>query len=45
MTFEFGMGMFFYGMGAILIGAVIAYFIINKVMEKDKEPTRFDDLE
>ena len=45
MTFEFGMGMFFYGMGAILIGAVIAYFIINKVMEKKEEPKRFDDLE
>ena len=40
MTFYHGLGMFFLGMGAI-----IAYFIINKVMEEKKEPTRFDDLE
>jgi uncharacterized protein YneF (UPF0154 family) len=32
-------------MSALLIGAIIAYFIINKVMEEKKEPRRFDDLE
>ena len=32
-------------MSALIVGAIIAYFIINKVMEEKKEPTRFDDLE
>ena len=31
MTASFGIGMFFYSMGALLIGAIIAYKIINKV--------------
>ena len=31
MTATFGIGMFFYGMGAICIGAIIAYYIINKI--------------
>jgi len=31
MTFAFGIGMFFYGMIAIGIGAIIAYYIINKI--------------
>ena len=31
MTVGFGVGMFFYGMGAIFIGAIIAYYIINKI--------------
>ncbi len=30
MTASFGIGMFFYGMTCILIGAIIAYYIINK---------------
>jgi len=30
MTASFGIGMFFYGMGAICIGAIIAYYVINK---------------
>jgi len=30
MTAIFGIGMFFYSMGAICIGVIIAYFIINK---------------
>ena len=29
--------MFFLGMGAIIIGAFIAYFIINEVMKDDEE--------
>ena len=37
MTASFGVGMFFYGMGAIFIGAIIAYYIINKVMKDDEE--------
>ena len=31
MTFSFGIGMFLYGMGAICIGAIIAYYVINKI--------------
>ncbi len=31
MTFAFGIGMFFYGMIAIGIGAIIAYYIINQI--------------
>jgi len=30
MTATFGIGMFFYSMGCVLIGAVIAYYVINK---------------
>ena len=35
MTLEFGIGMFFYGIGCIVIEAIIAYFIINKVHDED----------
>ena len=45
MSFYHGLGMFIFNMSALLIGAIIAYFIINKVMEEKKEPKRFDDLE
>ena len=45
MTFYHGLGMFIFGMGATIFGAIIAYFIINKVIEKKEEPKRFDDLE
>ena len=44
MTTALGWGMF-YGMTAIFIGAVIAYYVINKISKNKKEPTRFDDLE
>ena len=37
MTVELGIGMFVYGMIAIFIGAIIAYFIINAVQQKEKE--------
>ena len=40
-----GLGMFIFGMGAMIVGAIVAYFIINKVMENKKEKTRWDDLE
>jgi len=45
MSFYHGLGMFIFGMGAMIVGAIIAYFIINKVMEDKKEKTRWDDLE
>ena len=37
MTVSFGIGMFFYGMTCILIGAAIAYYIINKVQKTTEE--------
>ena len=36
MSFYHGLGMFFLGMGAIIIGGIIAWDIINKVTEKDE---------
>ena len=45
MSFYHGLGMFSFNMSALLIGAIIAFYIINKVMEEKKEPRRFDDLE
>ena len=36
-TTGFGIGMFFYGMTCILIGATIAYYIINKVQKTTEE--------
>ena len=44
MSFYHGLGMFIFGMSALIVGAIIAYFIINKVMEDKKEKTRWDDL-
>ena len=35
MTAAFGIGMFFYGMGAVFIGAIIVYYVINNL--KDDE--------
>ena len=45
MSFYHGLGMFIFGMGAMIVGAIAAYFIINKVMVDKKEKTRWDDLE
>ena len=45
MNFFHGLGMFIFGMSCTLVGAIIAFYIINKVMEEKKEATRFDDLE
>ena len=45
MSFYHGLGMFIFGMGAMIVGAIVAYFIINKVMEDKKEKTRWDDSE
>ena len=36
MTAQLGIGMFVCGMIAIFIGAIIAYFIINAVQQKEK---------
>ena len=36
-TAGFGIGMFFYGMTCILIGATIAYYIINKVQKTEEQ--------
>jgi len=30
MTFQYGLGMFLFNMVALLVGAIIAYYIINK---------------
>ena len=45
MSFYHGLGMFIFGMGCTIVGAIIAFFIINKVLKDKKEPVRFDDLE
>ena len=37
MTMYHGLGMFILGMFAIIIGGMIAWFIINKVMKDDEE--------
>ena len=37
MTMFHGLGMFLFGMSALIFGAIIAYFIINKVMKDDEE--------
>jgi hypothetical protein len=37
MTIEYGIGMFFYGMGCICIGAIITYYVINKVHKTPEE--------
>ena len=36
MTFYHGLGMFIFGMGALIFGAIVAYFIVNKVIEPAK---------
>ena len=45
MSFYHGLGIFIFGMSALIVGAIVAFFIINKVMEDKKEKTRWDDLE
>ena len=37
MSFYHGLGMFIFGMSALIVGAIIAYFIINKVMKDNEE--------
>ena len=40
MTANFGIGMFFYGMTCIFIGAIIAYYIINKFNKTSEDLER-----
>ena len=42
MTFYHGLGMFIYNMAALLLGAIIAYIIINRL---EKERKRKENLE
>ena len=37
MSFYHGLGMFLFGMGAFIVGAIVAYYIINKVVKGDEE--------
>ena len=36
MSFYHGLGMFIFGMSALVVGAIVAYIIINKVMKDDE---------
>ena len=36
MTMFHGLGMFLFGMSALVVGAIVAYIIINKVMKDDE---------
>ena len=37
MTFYHGLGMFLFNMVALLVGAIIAYYIINKIEQERKQ--------
>jgi energy-converting hydrogenase Eha subunit E len=37
MTMYHGLGMFILGMFAIIVGGMIAWYVINKVMEDDEK--------
>jgi hypothetical protein len=37
MTFYHGLGMFFFSMGALIVGALIVFYVINEVIKDDKE--------
>ena len=37
MTMFHGLGMFIFGMSALIVGAIVAYFIINEVMKDDED--------
>jgi len=41
MSAGFGVGMFFYSMGCLLIGAFIAYKIINRKTDEEKENEKY----
>ena len=45
MTFFHGLGMFIFSMFCLLIGCIIAYIIIDKIVLKPKKEVRLDDLE
>ena len=37
MSVYHGLGMFIFGMSAFIVGAIVAYYIINKVVKDDEE--------
>ena len=37
MSFYNGLGMFIFVMSAFIVGAIVAYYIINKVVKDDEE--------
>ena len=36
MTMFHGLGMFIFGMSGLIVGAIVSYIIINKVMKDDE---------
>jgi hypothetical protein len=36
MSFYHGLGMFFFGIGATLIGAIAVYYVFNKISSNDR---------
>ena len=37
MTVTYGLGMFFFSMGALIVGSLIVFYVFNKVMDDDKK--------
>jgi len=37
MSFYHGLGMFFFSMGALIVGAIIVWYVINKFVDNDDE--------
>ena len=37
MTVTYGLGMFFFSMGALIVGSLIVFYVINKVEDNDKK--------
>ena len=37
MTTAYGIGMFFYGIGCVFIGAMITYYVINKLNKTQEQ--------
>ena len=44
MSIYYGLGMFLFGMGCTMVGAIIAFFIINKVLKKKNEIKPWETL-
>ena len=44
MTFYHGLGMYLFNMVALLIGAIIAYYIINKIEQERKRKEKLKYL-
>ena len=34
--FYYGLGMFLFGMGALIVGALIVFYVINKYIDNDE---------